>query len=311
MRGPVLYLVLAAALLSFVLINAPWFTQQAYALYYRARVGALPSFPVPQGARLLVLSPHPDDESLCCAGLIQRVRRSGGEVYVAWMTLGDGFQWDAALLDRTLRPTPKDLRALALRREAEARAAARVLGIPEDHLYFLGYPDRGLLPMFLEHFYTPYRSRATGLSRVAYPSALSPGAPYTGEAWEEDLRRVLREVAPTLVLAPAPEDAHPDHRATGYMALRLLGEAGALDRLGLYVVHGGLEWPLPKGLHPALSLEPPPRGRHLPWRRLDLTPEEEEAKLQALRAHRSQMELLGRFMEAFVRKNELFAPYVP
>ncbi|GAB5602275.1 PIG-L family deacetylase [Thermus sp. FJN-A] len=306
-----LYLVLAVALLSFVLINAPWFTQQAYALYYRARVGALPSFPVPPGTRLLVLSPHPDDESLCCAGLIQRVLRSGGEVYVAWMTLGDGFQWDAALLDRTLRPRPEDLRSLALRREGEARAAARALGVPESHLYFLGYPDRGLLPMFLEHFYTPYHSRATALSRVAYAGTLSPGAPYTGEAWETDLRRVLREVSPHLVLAPAPEDAHPDHRATGYMALRLLGEAGALERLYFYVVHGGTEWPLPKGLHPGLYLEPPPRGRHLSWRRLDLSPGEEEVKLQALKAHRSQMELLGRFMEAFVRRNELFAPYAP
>ncbi|WP_347240663.1 PIG-L deacetylase family protein [Thermus sp.] len=295
----------------FLAINAPWITQQAYALYYRSRVASLPAFSPPPGTRLLVLAPHPDDESLCCAGLIQKVLQGGGQVYLAWMTLGDGFQWDAALLHRTLRPTPKDLQALALAREKEAKAAARTLGVPEGHLYFLGYPDRGLLPMFLEHFYTPYRSRATGLSGVAYEGTLSPGAPYTGEAWEEDLRRVLKEAAPTLVLAPAPEDAHPDHRATGYMALRLLGEMGALDRLYFYVVHGGLEWPLPKGFHPGLPLEPPPRGRHLPWRRLDLTPEEEQAKLQALKAHRSQMELLGRFMEAFVRKNELLAPYAP
>ncbi len=306
-----LFLLLGLLFLLFLLINAPWISQQAYAFYYRFRVGSLPPLAVSPGTRLLVLAPHPDDESLCCAGLIQKVLRTGGQVYVAWMTLGDGFQWDAALLNRTLRPTPKDLQALALRREKEARAAAQALGIPEGHLYFLGYPDRGLLPMFLEHFYTPYRSRATGLARVAYEGALSPGAPYTGEAWEGDLRRVLKEAAPTLVLAPAPEDAHPDHRATGYMALRLLGEMDALDRLLYYVVHGGLEWPLPKGLHPGLYLEPPPRGRHLLWRRLDLSPEEEKTKLQALKAHRSQMELLGRFMEAFVRKNELFAPYAP
>lgn len=294
--------------LAALLINAPWIFQQAYAWYYRGKVTGLPPFVLEERTRLLVLAPHPDDESLCCAGLVQRVLAGGGEVYLAWMTLGDGFQWDAALLDRTLRPRPRDLRALALRRQEEARAAASVLGVPPDHLFFLGYPDRGLLPMFLQNFYTPYRSRATGLDRVAYPGTLSPGAPYTGERWEDDLRRVLEVARPTLVLAPAPEDAHPDHRATGYMALRLLGERGALDRLVFYVVHGGWEWPLPKGLHPGLLLEPPPRGRGLDWRRLDLSPEEEKRKLEALRAHRSQMELLGRFMEAFVRKNELFAP---
>ncbi|KHG64361.1 LmbE [Thermus sp. 2.9] len=307
MRPRVLVWALVLVGLLALFINAPWLFQQGYAWYYRGRVGKLPPYADPLKVRLLVLAPHPDDESLAAGGLVQRVLAAGGEVFLAWMTLGDGFQWDAALLDRRVRPGPEDLRHLALRRLEEAKAAARVLGVPEDHLYFLGYPDRGLLHMFLENFYIPYRSPATHLDRVAYPGAFHPGAPYTGEAWEEDLKRVLAEVKPDLVLSPAPEDAHVDHRATAYMALRLMGERGALDRLRFYIVHGGLEWPLPKGLHPALYLEPPPRGRHLPWWRLDLTPEEEERKLQALRAHRSQMELLGRFMEAFVRRNELFS----
>jgi LmbE family N-acetylglucosaminyl deacetylase len=305
-RRAVIFGLVLAILLAFFLINAPSLSQLAYAWYYQRRVPLLPAYSGPLKTRLLVLAPHPDDESLCCAGLIQRVLASEGEVYLAWMTLGDGFQWDAALLDRTLRPKPEDLKRLALRRLQEVKAAAQALGVPEKNLYFLGYPDRGLLHMFLESFYTPYRSRATGLNHVAYPETLNPGAPYTGEAWEEDLRRVLKAVGPDLVLAPAPEDAHPDHRATAYMAMRLLGEQEALDKLRFYVIHGGLEWPLPKGLHPGLPLEPPPRGRHLPWERLDLKPNEVAGKLQALKAHRSQMEVLGRFMEAFVRTNELF-----
>ena len=289
-------------------VNAPWLLQQGYAWYYRGRVSALPPWEGPLRLRLLVLAPHPDDETLAAGGLIQKVQAAGGEAFIAWMTLGDGFQWDAALLDRTLRPRPVDLRNLAERRLEEAKAAAHTLGVPEDHLFFLGYPDRGLLRLFLENFSTPYRSPATHLDQVAYPGTFSPGAPYTGKAWETDLRRILDQVAPDLVIAPAPEDAHADHRATGYMTLRLLGERGWLSRLRFYIVHGGLEWPLPKGLHPGLYLEPPPRGRHLAWQRLDLTQAEEATKLQALRAHRSQMEILGRFMEAFVRKNELFTP---
>ncbi|APD10490.1 MULTISPECIES: PIG-L deacetylase family protein [Thermus] len=302
-----LWWLLVLAGLAALFINAPWLLQQAYAWYYRGKVGGLPPYPDPLKVRLLVLAPHPDDESLAAAGLMQKVLRAGGEVYIAWMTLGDGFQWDAALLDRRFRPTPEDLRRLALVRMGEAKAAARTLGVPEDHLFFLGYPDRGLLHLFLENFYAPYRSPATRLDHVAYPGTLSPGAPYTGEAWEEDLKRVWLRAKPDLVLVPAPEDAHVDHRATAYMALRLMGERSALDRLRFYIVHGGLEWPLPKGLHPGLYLEPPPRGRHLPWWRLDLSTEEAERKFQALRAHRSQMEILGRFMEAFVRRNELFS----
>ena len=41
--------------------------------------------------RLLVISPHPDDETLGAAGLIRRVVASGGAVRVVWMTSGDGF----------------------------------------------------------------------------------------------------------------------------------------------------------------------------------------------------------------------------
>ncbi|WP_460362096.1 PIG-L family deacetylase [Thermus antranikianii] len=133
-------------LLTALVINAPWLLQQGYAWYYRGRVGALTPWEGSFRQRLLVLAPHPDDETLAAGGLIQKVQASGGQVFIAWMTLGDGFQWDAALLDRTLRPRPEDLRKLAERRLGEAKAAARTLGVPENHLFFLGYPDRGLLP---------------------------------------------------------------------------------------------------------------------------------------------------------------------
>jgi LmbE family N-acetylglucosaminyl deacetylase len=298
------HVLLAALLLAFVLINAPWIFAWGYALYYRLTVGRLPQFAL-AGERLLVLSPHPDDESLCCAGAIRQVLRSGGEVWVLWFTNGDGFEWDAGLLDHTLRPQGRASLELGKRRMDEARQAARRLGIPEDHLFFLGYPDRGLEALLWRYPQgTPYRSRLTQVSHVPYPGTLSPGAPYTGEALRRDFRRVLERVRPTLVLAPTPKDAHPDHRAVGLLAQQEV----AADRLRFWVVHGGLEWPLPKGLHPQLPLEPAPRGRGLPWQRLPLDAGDRAAKLEALRAHASQMRLLARFMLAFVRENELFAP---
>lgn len=41
--------------------------------------------------RLLVFTPHPDDETLGAGGLIQRVQRLGGQVQVVLMTNGDGY----------------------------------------------------------------------------------------------------------------------------------------------------------------------------------------------------------------------------
>jgi len=38
--------------------------------------------------KLLVIAPHPDDEVIGCAGLIQRVKKEGGQVYVLFLTNG-------------------------------------------------------------------------------------------------------------------------------------------------------------------------------------------------------------------------------
>jgi len=38
--------------------------------------------------RVLVIAPHPDDEVFGCGGLISRVKREGGKVYVLYMTVG-------------------------------------------------------------------------------------------------------------------------------------------------------------------------------------------------------------------------------
>lgn len=39
--------------------------------------------------RLLVISPHPDDEVIGCGGLIAKIKAHGGEVFVQFLTVGD------------------------------------------------------------------------------------------------------------------------------------------------------------------------------------------------------------------------------
>ena len=43
-----------------------------------------------QNEKLLVIAPHPDDEILGCYGIIDKIKRDGGKVYVQILTLG-GF----------------------------------------------------------------------------------------------------------------------------------------------------------------------------------------------------------------------------
>jgi hypothetical protein len=60
--------------------------------------------------RLMVLSPHPDDETLGAGGLIQRVISKGGKVKVAFMTNGEGFPEGVEKENHIAHPTAKDYR---------------------------------------------------------------------------------------------------------------------------------------------------------------------------------------------------------
>jgi LmbE family N-acetylglucosaminyl deacetylase len=222
------------------------------------------------------------------------------------VTGGDAFELDARLVEKRLRPGLLGLQKLGEQRIGEAMAAADRLGIPPANRFVLGYPDRGIQRLMLDHFFVPFRSRYTGQSSVGFASAVSPQAPYEGRMLDADLRKVIDRTAPTHVFVASPLDAHPDHSASGEFVMRILGERNQLDRVYYWIIHGGFDWPRPRGLHRQNALIPPERARDLPWLRFQLTDAEQDDKLAALTAHRSQMEIMKPFLRAFVRRNELF-----
>jgi LmbE family N-acetylglucosaminyl deacetylase len=266
---------------------------------------ALP--PIDAGSSLLVVSPHPDDETLCCAGVIERVAHAGGRVAVVWITSGDASELSLLLAEKGPRVTPAAARELAERRMREARAATARLGVPEAGRLFLGYPDRGVATLLAAHYRVPYRSRFTAASAVPYADAVFPGHPYTGQSLEEDFAAILARVRPTLVLAPSPRDRHPDHSAAGALTLRVLAHLGELSAVRLWIVHGGEGWPSPRGLYPGLPLTAAPLAAGEPAAAFALGPAEEDTQLAALRAYETQMRDLAPFLLAFVRTTELFS----
>lgn len=265
----------------------------------------LPAFDA--ATRLLVVAPHPDDETLCCAGVMQRVRAAGGQVSVLWLTSGDASHLTLLLIGHTLFGNAATARALGIRRMAEARAATALLGVAPAGQVFLGYPDRGLLPL-IDAFRTQiYTSATTGAAQVPYSDALAPGHPYTGDSLQHDFAAAVRRLAPTLILAPSPLDAHPDHRAAGLLTAGLSSRLGIVTPVRYWIVHGGEGWPSPRGLNPGIPLSPAPRAAALAPVPFTLTPAEEDRKLAAVQAHVTQLQVLGPFLLAFVRTTELFS----
>lgn len=263
--------------------------------------------PIDSHTSLLIVAPHPDDETLCCAGVIRRVVAAGGHASIVWLTSGDGSELDLLFVERALRVHPEKMRDLARKRMREARAAAAILGVPPRQEFFLGYPDGGLLTLLTDHFTMPYYSKFNGAVSVPYGDTFAAGHPYSGESLERDFARVLDRVRPTLVLAPSPRDAHPDHRAAGILTLQVLSRRHGLSAVRFWIVHGGADWPSPRGLRMKLPLAEPPRGRGLGLTAFALDPLEEADKLEAVRQYHTQMSVMSSFLLSYVRTNELYS----
>ncbi len=271
--------------------------------------GALP--PIDAATSLLVVSPHPDDETLCCAGVIERVAQAGGRVSVVWVTSGDGSVLSMLMVERSLFASSDRVRDLASRRMNEAREATALLGVHRSQQLFLGYPDGGILQLLTGNRTTPYHAKFTGDTRVPYADALFPGHPYTGESLEHDFETVLDRVRPTLVLAPSLEDTHPDHSATGKLVTYALSRRGDASKLHYWIVHGGEGWPSPRGYMPGIPLEMPATGAGLRLQPFALTDSEQARELQAVNAYHTQMQVMAPFLLAFVRTTELFSAPPP
>ena len=292
-------------------------TLKRLALFLIAAIGgnafaqpSLPSFrPISADDTVLVVSPHPDDESLCCGGLIRSAQRAGARVAIVWITNGDGFKWDAIVVEKKLRPRAGTYLELARQRQAEARSAGGALGVQADSLMFLGYPDRGVLRLLLDYYdpETPWRSKFTGANAVVYEDAVDPGASYSGENLVKDFSSVLDRVKPTLVLAPSPQDTHPDHRGTGLLVWRTMTARGEQNRVRYWIVHGGRGWPAPHKYRPDLEQTVPPRGLGMQWESFALDSDAIGAKLRAVTAHQSQMKVMRHVMLSFVRADEIYS----
>jgi LmbE family N-acetylglucosaminyl deacetylase len=160
--------------------------------------------------RLLVVAPHPDDETIGCGLLVQQVLAAGGAVRVVLLTDGDNNPWPQRFIERRWRIDPAARQRWGLRRRAEVMQAIAKLGLPASMLYPLGWPDMGVTQRL--------RDDASGSV--------------------EAIRAQARDFAPTVICCPALDDRHPDHGAAHVLSRLALHGLDPAPILLAYPVHG-------------------------------------------------------------------------
>lgn len=159
--------------------------------------------------RLLVVAPHPDDETLAAGILTQRVLAAGGRVDILLLTDGDNDPWPQRLLERRLRIGAAERTRWGRRRRGEIERALQCLGVPDGCLHALAWPDLGLAHLLLQ----------PGSGLVRKVAALIDG------------------LQPNLVVMPSLADRHPDH-GTAHVLTRLALAASQIEPTQwTYLVH--------------------------------------------------------------------------
>ncbi|HET9835270.1 MAG TPA: PIG-L family deacetylase [Rhodanobacteraceae bacterium] len=136
-------------------------------------------------ACLLIIAPHPDDESLATGGLVQRAIAHGARVHIVFVTDGDNNPWPQRLLETRVRIGPRERERWGARRRGEAERALRELGAEHATVHRLGWPDGGVTWKLVDE-------------------TVAAMAQWRG---------LLQEIAPTLLVLPDLADRHPDHSA--------------------------------------------------------------------------------------------------
>lgn len=269
--------------------------------------------PFNKADRVLILAPHPDDEVIGCAGVIQEAVSAGAQVRVVYLTNGEHNEFAFIVYEKRIPLRQGEFIHMGQVRRSESIKSMKLLGLNEDRLTFLGYPDYGTFTIFTQYWQTdkPYKTILTRISSVPYKENLSFGAPYVGESVLGDLKNILINYKPNRIFVSHPADVNGDHRSL-YLFLQIalsdLKKELPAAKIYPYLVHC-VGWPLPRHYHPELSLQPPQKFSSLGWLNLSLSDGQLSKKHEAILMHKSQTRSSAFYLLSFCRRNEIFADY--
>lgn len=275
---------------------------------------------VPQGVRVMIFAPHPDDEAIAASGLIQRVVEKEGTVNVVYLTNGDGYKEALRLRIRNARISAKDFIEYGKMRQEESVQALCELGLKPENANFLGFPDDGIDDLWESYWSNlkPFISPFTLFDRP-HRKGMNRWVKYSGIDLNQEILRVISEFSPDWVVLPDPRDIHPDHATAGVFvlaALQSLYEEGrspfTTTKVLTYLVHFK-DYPWGSGWAKQVGASGVGRcqssGKTLSnagWVTLPLSAEEIEGKRRSLSAHASQLQMLQWFFRNFLLPSEIY-----
>ena len=148
---------------------------------------------------VLMVAPHPDDETLGCGGAIALLRQLDVAVQVS--IVSDGTQSHP----NSIAYPPDTLKQL---RERESLAALGILGVEPEAVSFWGMPD-GAVPIVLD--------RSGMVKTDAVMGGRGDRETNIGGQYRQAIASIcqyLKDLTPSTIFLPWRKDPHPDHRAS-------------------------------------------------------------------------------------------------
>lgn len=178
---------------------------------------------------VMVLVPHQDDEVCLAGGIIEQYTKAGSRVSLVYATNGD-------------------YNALAEERSREALAAAAVMGIPKEDVYYLGYGNQWQPQDDGSHIYFAADGDGVwtshfGATETYGTTVIGPWrqSAYTRNNFLRDLTDLILELRPDVIYCN-DYDPHHDHMALDLFFEEAMGNILQMD-LGYHpAVYKGLAY---------------------------------------------------------------------
>ena len=149
--------------------------------------------------KIVIIAPHPDDETLGCGGTIMKKISEGYEVHIVVLT--DGRNAFSSILNIEVDPTPEELKII---RANEIKDAANILGVPENNIYFLNFKDGEVEKHSIEVI--------------------------------SNITKIFQDLNPVEIYCPSYKDANRDHRAAYKVVKEVIEEIDLKTNMFTYSI---------------------------------------------------------------------------